>query len=81
MERAHVRVLTQVKGVDIGGGGLEIYKVSFTRMLKLVHCPVEVCPAKEKDPGRIREHFMFHHSKSKVAILQEGPEPLPRCDQ
>ena len=24
---------------------------------------------------------MFRHWKSKVAILQEGPEPLPRCDQ
>ena len=28
-------------------------------------------------------HFIFRHWKSKVAILQEGPEPLPlpRCDQ
>ena len=24
---------------------------------------------------------MFRHCKSKVAILQEGLEPLPRCDQ
>ena len=24
---------------------------------------------------------MFHHWKSKVAILQEGQEPLPGCDQ
>ena len=39
------------------------------------------CPAKSKNPVRIREHFMFRNWKSKVSILQEGPEPLPRCDQ
>ena len=27
-----------------------------------------------------REHFMYRHWKLKVVILQEGPEPLPRCD-
>ena len=79
--RAHVRVLPQVRGVDVGGGGLEVYKVLFPRIQKSVECPVEGCPAKEKTPGRLREHFMFRHCKSKVAILQEGPEPLPRCDQ
>ena len=80
-ERAHVRVLPQVRGVDFGGGGLEVYKVSFYRILKSVDCPVEGCPAKAKTPGRLREHFMFRHWKSKVAIFQEGPEPLPRYYQ
>ena len=81
MEREHVRVLPQVRGVEVGGGVLEVYKVSFSCILKSVDCPVEVCPAKAKTPGRLREHFLFRHCKSKVAILQEGPEPLPRCDQ
>ena len=81
MDRAHGRLLPQVRGVDVGGVGLEIYKVSFPRIIKSVDCPVEGCPAKAKTLGRLREHFMFRHWKFKVTILQEGPEPLPRCDQ
>ena len=42
---------------------------------------MEGCPANAKKPVRLREHFMFRHWKSKVAILQEVPETLPRCDQ
>ena len=81
MERAHGRLLQQARVVDVGGGGLEVYKVSFPWILNLVDSPVEGCPAKAKTPGRLRENFMFRHWKSKVNILQEGPEPLPRCDQ
>ena len=33
-ERAHGRVLPHVRGVDIGGGGLEVYKVLFPRIIK-----------------------------------------------
>ena len=80
-ERAHGRVLPQVRGVDVGGGGLEVYKVSFPRIIKSVDCPVERCPSKAKTPGRLRRYLMFCHWKLKVAILQEGPEPLPQCDQ
>ena len=47
----------------------------------MMDCPVERCPSKAKTPGRIREHFMFHHWKFKVAVLQEVPELLPRCDK
>ena len=81
MERVHGRLFPLVRGVEVGGGGLEVYKVSFPRILKLVDFPVEGCPSKGKTPGRIREHFMLCHWKLKVAILQEGPELLPRCDQ
>ena len=48
MDRAHGRVLPQLRGVDIGGGELEVYKVSFPRILKSVDYPVEGCPAKAK---------------------------------
>ena len=81
MERAHGRVLPQVRGVDVGGGGLEGYKVSLSWILNLVDCLVEGCTAKAKPPGTLRGHFMFCHYKSKVAIFQEGPEALPRCYQ
>ena len=59
MERAHGRLLPQVRGVDVRGGGLEVYKVSFPRILKSVQCPMEGCPAKAKTLGRLREHFIF----------------------
>ena len=41
MERAYGRVLPQVRGVDIWGGVLEVYKVLFPWILKLLDCPVE----------------------------------------
>ena len=81
MERAHGRVLSQVRGVDVGEGGMEVYKVSFPWILKAVYCQVEGCPDKAKTPRRLREPFMFLHCKSKVAILLEVPEPLLQCDQ
>ena len=81
IERAHGRVLPKVRGVHVGGGGLEVYKVSFPRILKLVDCSVEGCLAKEIHPGKLREQFMFCHWKLKVDIFQEGPELLLRCDQ
>ena len=74
MERSHGRLLLLVRYVDVGGGGMEVYKVLFPWILKLVDVLVQGCLAKGKIPGRLREHFMFHHFKSKVAILQEGPE-------
>ena len=42
---------------------------------------MEGCPARGKPPERLREHFMFRNWKLKVAILQEGTEPLPQCEQ
>ena len=81
MERTHGKLLTQARGVNIEGGVLEVYKVSFPRILKLVDFLVGKCPAKAKKPGRLRVHFMFRHWKLEVAIFQEGTEPLPRCDQ
>ena len=74
-------VLTQTRGVDVGGGGLETYVVFFPRILKSVKYLVEGCPAQKNKPGSIREHFMYLHWKAKVVIVQEGPKTLPRCDQ
>ena len=48
MEKAQGIVLPQVRGVYVGGGGLEIYKMSFYWILKSVDCTVEGCLAKAK---------------------------------
>ena len=33
-----------------------------------------------KNSGRLRENFVYQHCKLKVAIIQEVPEPTPRCN-
>ena len=48
MDIAHGRVLSQVGGVYVRIGGLDVYKLSFPWILKSVDCPVEGCPAKAK---------------------------------
>ena len=42
---------------------------------------MEGCPERANNPGRLHEHFLYRHWKMKVEIVQEGPKPLPRCDQ
>ena len=37
------------------------------------------CPSIVQIAGRLREHFMYPHFQSKVVVVQEGSEPLPRC--
>ena len=80
MERAHRIVMPYIRGVEIGGGGPEIYVVSFPRVLKSVECPVYECLSMENNLGRLRENFMYLNWKAKIVILQEFPAPLPWCD-
>ena len=61
--------MPQVRGVDIGGGGPDIYKVSLPRILKSVECPVEGCPERTETSGRLRDNFMYQYWKSKVSII------------
>ena len=51
MERSHVIVMPQNRGVDVGGGGPEIYVVYFPRILKSVECPLEGCTARRTTQG------------------------------
>ena len=59
MERSHVIVLPQNRGVDVGGGGTETYVVSFPRILKSVECPVEGYPASVNNPWRLMDHLVY----------------------
>ena len=81
MYRYHGIFLTQSRGVDVRGGGSETYVVSLLQILKSVECPVEGCPARANNPGRLRYHFMYRHCKAKVAIIQEVLKPLMRYNQ
>ena len=58
MERSHGIVLHQIRGVDVGKGGLKTYKVLFAHILKSVECQVMGCLARENTLVRLREHFM-----------------------
>ena len=44
MDKSHGIVLSQIRGVDVKGGGTETYKVLFLKILKSEECPVECCP-------------------------------------
>ena len=59
MERSHEIVLPYIRGLDVGRGGPETYKVSFPRIFNLVECPVEGFQVRAKIPGRMRENFMY----------------------
>ena len=53
----------------------------FPRVPKFVACPIYGCPERVNKPGVIIENFMYWHWKENVTIIQEGAEPLPRCDK
>ena len=54
--------------------------LSFARVLHEVKCPVPWILAVAHSAGRIQKHFMYRHFISKVAMVQEGKDPPPRCD-
>ena len=80
MERYHGIIMTHTRGVSVGGGGTDMYMVSFPCVLKVVACPVDGSLARENNPGRLRKYYMHRDQKCKIVILQGIPAPLPRCD-
>ena len=46
----------------------------------MMRCPVPGCPSVVHSAVRMREHFMYRHLFSWIAGVQEGRDPLPRCD-
>ena len=62
------------------GVGLTTCMVSFPRVLQEMDFPVPGCPGVPHSAERIREHFMYRHFQSKVTVVQEGEEPLHRCE-
>ena len=81
MESCHVIVLSHIRGLNVGVGGLGKYVMSSPQILKSGVCLVEGCTTRVNIPGRLWGDFMYRHWKAKVAIIQEGTKPLPICDQ
>ena len=69
-----------MRRVDEVGGGTTTYVVSFPKVIQELRCLVPRFPAVAHSVGKLRERLMFRHFISKVAIVQEGKETLPRCE-
>jgi hypothetical protein len=54
------------------------YTVNIVRGRKKA-CPVEGCHAKADCGYQMRRHFVSQHPIDSITVLQEGPNPLPRC--
>ena len=72
--------IPQTRRVDEKGGRPTTYVVSFPRVLNSVRFPKPGCPAVAHSAARLQEIFMFRHFWSRIAVVQEGKEPLPRCN-
>ena len=79
MSRSHGIWVHQTRGVDEVGVGASTYLVSFPRLLQEVKCPVPGCPVEVHSAGRLREHFMYRHFRSKVVVVQYMTKLLTRC--
>ena len=80
MARNNGICVPQTRGVDEVGGGPTKCVVSSPKVLQEVICTVPGCPVLAHGADRFFKHFMFRHFISKVAIVQEGKETLPRCE-
>ena len=80
MARSHSICVPHTRGVYEVGVGMSTYVVSFPRVLHEAKFPVPGCPPVAHSSGRLREHFMYCHFRSNVAVVQEGTETLARCD-
>ena len=67
--------------MDVGGRRLDMYVVTFPRMLKSVAFLVDGLPERTHNPGRLMEKCMYRHRNSKIVIIQEILTPIPQCDQ
>ena len=80
MARNHGIRIPQTRWVDVIWGGLTTYVVSLPKVIQEVRCQVPGCPAVAHRAVRLHEHFMYRHFISKMAVIQEGKEPLPCCE-
>ena len=77
MAGSHGIYVPQTMGVDEVGGGLTTYVMNLPKVLQEVRCLVPGCPVVAHIAGRLCEHFMCCHFRSKLVVFQEGTEPLP----
>ena len=80
MARSRGICVPQMRGFDDVRGGPATDVVYFPREIQEVKCTVPGFPAVAHSARKLRKHFMYHHFRYKVAVVQEGTEPLPPYD-
>jgi hypothetical protein len=43
------------------------------------NCPIPNCMYSTSTSSKMRQHFRSRHVKATIAIMEDGPEPLPKC--
>ena len=66
--------------LNIEGGEPTTYVFSFPRVMKILKCLIPGCLAVANSAGRLCDHFMYQHFRSRVEVVQEGKEPMTHCD-
>lgn len=57
------------------------YEVSFPSTTQSVSCPVNSCVGRLKLRNSLGTHFSRRHPHASLRIIEEGPVPLPKCEQ
>ena len=57
----------------------QVYNVSFLRSTKICPCHPPGCPGSSLMWNGLRLQFRSHHWGDRVKILEEHPNPLPKC--
>ena len=70
----------QTSGIDKVGGEPTTSVVYFPRVLYVVKGLVPGYLVVVHSPGQLREHFMYRHFWSMVAVVKEGLDMMPGCD-
>ena len=59
--------------------GPRLYRVSLPRSTRSIGCPVGECEERATTCTNICIHFIHHHMRDTVMIMEEGNRPHPRC--
>ena len=58
----------------------QVYDVSLLRTTKRCPCPFPGCPGYSRTWNGLRLHFISQNWGGSIRILEEHPNPLPKCE-
>ena len=59
----------------------QLYDMIFTRMTKKCTCPLPGFLGSSRTWNALRSHFKMQHWGDRIRIMEEHPNPLPRCER
>ena len=60
---------------------LQVYNISFLCSTKLCLCPFPRLPGYSRMWNGFHSHFISYNWGDRIRILEENPNPLPKCDR